>query len=177
LVIWLTGLSGTGKSTLCAALYSRLKPRCPALVRLDGDEVRAAFGGDLGYAEADRYRHISRIQRVAKMLSDQGLDVMVAALYAHPDLLAWNRANLPGYFEVYLKADVDFLIGREVKALYSRARRGDIADVVGVDIPWHTPQNPDLVVDAATAPAPELLARQVLDALPATASLKQVARA
>lgn len=167
MVIWLTGLSGSGKSSLCAALHALLKPRHAALVRLDGDEVRAAFGGDLGYTEADRFRHISRIQRVAKMLADQGIDVLVAALYAHPDLLAWNRSNLPGYFEVYLRAEVDFLIGRENKTLYSRARCGEMTDVVGVDIPWHAPAKPDLTIDAATAPAPEALARRVLEALPA----------
>ena len=106
---------------------------------------------------------------MAKVLADQDIDVLVSALYANASLLAWNRANLPGYFEVYLQADVDFLMGREIKALYSRARRGELADVVGVDIPWHAPANPDLVIDAATAPPPDVLARRVLDALPAAA--------
>ena len=176
MVIWLTGLSGSGKSSLCAALHAHLKPSRPALVRLDGDEIRAAFGSDLGFKEADRFRQIQRIQRIAKMLADQDMDVLVAALYAHPELLAWNRAHLPGYFEVYLKADVDFLAGRESKGLYARARRGEIADVVGVDIPWHAPVQPDLVIDAAVAPAPEALARRVLDALPEMRPAKRTAR-
>jgi adenylylsulfate kinase-like enzyme len=175
MVIWLTGLSGSGKTSLCAALHARLKPSRPALVRLDGDEIRAAFGGDLGFKEADRFRQIQRIQRIAKMLADQDMDVLVAALYAHPELLAWNRAHLPGYFEIYLKADVDFLARRESKALYARARRGEIADVVGVDIPWHAPAQPDLVIDAAAAPAPEALARRVLDALPERLPAKRTA--
>lgn len=170
MVIWITGLSGSGKSTLCSAMHALLKPARPALVRLDGDEIRAAFGGDLGFAEADRFRQISRIQRIAKLIADQGVDVLVGALYAHPELLAWNRANLPGYFEIYLDARVDFLLARETKAFYSRARRGEIADVVGVDIPWHAPLEPDLVVDAATAPPAEILARRVLDAIPGLAA-------
>lgn len=178
MVIWLTGLSGSGKSSLAAALYALIKPARPALVRLDGDEIRAAFGGDLGFKEADRFRQIQRIQRIARMLADQGLDVLVAALYTHPELLAWNRANLPGYFEVYLKAEIDFVTGRDTKGLYARARRGEISDVVGVDIPWHAPACPDLVIDAATAPPPEALARQVLEALPAMLpAAKRIARA
>jgi adenylylsulfate kinase-like enzyme len=178
MVIWLTGLSGSGKTSLAAALYALLKPARPQIVRLDGDEIRAVFGGDLGYAERDRYRQIQRIQNLAKMLADQKFDVLVAALYAHPDLLAWNRAHLPGYFEVYLKAGVEFVSGRDPKALYARARRGEIADVVGVDIPWHAPAHADLVVEAATAPAPEAIARRILDALPETRALaRQIAHA
>jgi len=178
MVIWLTGLSGSGKSSLAAALHALLKPARPALVRLDGDEIRAAFGGDLGFAEADRHRQIQRIQRIAKILADQDIDVLVAALYAHPELLLWNRENLPGYFEIYLKADVDFLLRREVKALYSRARRGEISQVVGVDIPWRAPPNPDLVIDAANAPPPEILARRVWAAIPAsTAAPNRTTRA
>ena len=176
MVIWLTGLSGSGKSSLAASLHALLKPLRPALVRLDGDEIRAAFGGDLGFKEADRFRQIQRIQRISKMLADQDVDLLVAALYSHPELLAWNRAHLPGYFEIYLKADVDFLASREIKALYARARRGEIADVVGVDIPWHAPVQPDLVIDAAGAPAPEVLARRVFEALPEMLPAKRIAR-
>ena len=178
MVIWLTGLSGSGKSSLAAALHALLKPERPSLVRLDGDEIRAVFGGDLGYTEPERVQQIQRIQRLAKMLADQKLDVLVAALYAHPDLLAWNRANLPGYFEVYLEAEVDFLIRRETKGLYARARRGEIANVVGVDIPWHAPIKADLVVESAKAPAPDVLARRVREALPdRLAVAKRAARA
>lgn len=176
MVIWLTGLSGSGKSSLCAALYSLLKPLRPALVQIDGDVIREAFGGDLGFKEADRIRQIRRIQRIAKLLVDQGVDVLVAVLYANPELLAWNRANLPGYFEIYLKAEMDFLVSRETKALYARARCGEIADVVGVDIPWRAPERPDLTIDAATAPAPEILAQRVLEALPQMLPAKRAAR-
>lgn len=165
MVIWLTGLSGSGKSTLCGVLRPKLKALWPNLVTLDGDVVRAAFGDDLGYHEADRTRQIKRIQGIAKMLADQGITVLVAALYAHPDLLAWNRVNLPGYFEIYLKAEVEFLISRDGKGLYSRARRGEVPNVVGVDIPWHEPKNPDLVFDAASLPPVGALADRVLQAI------------
>lgn len=172
MVIWATGLSGSGKSTLCDALYQQLKSRLPALVRLDGDEVRAAFGDDLAYAERDRHKQISRIQRIAKLLANQRIPVLVAALYAHPDLLAWNRKNLPGYFEIYIKAGLELLRQRDSKKLYSRAFAGEMTDVVGVDIPWHEPTQSDLVIDAASAAAPDILATQVISALSASSKLK-----
>src|SRR3972149_8387631 len=167
MVVWITGLSGSGKTTLCAALRRRLLAAYPKLVTLDGDAVRAAFGGDLGYSETDRLLQIKRIQGVVRLLAEQGLSVLVAALYAHPDLLSWNRTNLPDYFEVYLKADIDFLLGRDNKGLYTGARRGEILNVVGVDIPWHEPREADLVVDARSAGPSEIIAEQVIQALTA----------
>jgi adenylylsulfate kinase-like enzyme len=165
MVIWITGMSGSGKSTLCQALAPKLRAVLPNLVVLDGDAVRAALGDDLGYHEADRVRQIKRLQGMAKLLSDQGISVLIAALYAHPDLLAWNRANLRDYFEVYLAADVDFLLTRDGKGLYSGARSGRILNVVGVDIPWYAPPNADLVVDAASKPPVDATAEQVLTAV------------
>jgi adenylylsulfate kinase len=165
-VIWITGLSGAGKTTLCRALWQALKPECPQLVCLDGDAVRAAFGHDLGYREADRRTQIQRMQRLAQLLADQGLVVLVAALYAHPELLAWNRKNLRAYFEIYLKASTDTLRRRDAKGLYREATAGMRPHVVGVDITWHSPDAPDLVVDVDSAPSPAECARQVIAALP-----------
>jgi adenylylsulfate kinase len=170
-VIWVTGLSGCGKTTLCDALHALLKPRMPHLIKLDGDEVRAAFGNDLGYAESERKKQIGRIQRIAGMLADQGLVVLVAALYAHPDLLAWNRENLPRYFEVYLRADLEFLKQRDLKSLYLKGLRGEIENVVGIDIPWHAPQRADMVIDAAAAKAADLLALDLVRAIPGMADV------
>lgn len=166
MVIWLTGMSGSGKTTLCTAMHAVLKPRLKQLVKLDGDEIRAAFGDDLTHAESDRVRQINRIQRIAKILADQGMVVLVAALYAHPELLAWNRKNLPGYFEVYLKATVGFLGTRDPKGLYRKAQNGELRDLVGVDIPWNEPQQPDLVIDAENSKLPDALALDVLARIP-----------
>jgi len=162
-VIWITGISGAGKSTLCNEIYRQLKPGVPELVLLDGDVVRAAFGNDLGYREADRKVQIKRIQNIAKMLSDQGLVVLVAALYAHPELLAWNRRHIGDYFEVYLKASLDTVRRRDPKGLYAAAAAGTMPHVVGVDIPWHAPDSPDMVVDMNQPDSIETIAARVLD--------------
>jgi adenylylsulfate kinase-like enzyme len=164
-VIWVTGLSGTGKTTLCAAVRDRLRPHGRGVVTLDGDAVRAAFGHDLGYAEADRIRHIERVQRLARVLADQDVVVLVAALYSNPALLAWNRAHLPGYQEVYLRASVPALAARDTKGLYRMPANGTPMHVVGVDIPFAPPDRPDVVFDVETFQDVRAMAATVLDAV------------
>lgn len=170
MVIWITGISGAGKTTLSVALYELLKPRLPELVLIDGDAVRAMFGENLDYSEASRMVQIKRIQALVHYLARQGIVVIAAALYAHPDLLAWNRANLPGYFEVYIKAPLHLVRARDPKGLYEKAARGDMPNVVGVDIPWHEPSRPDMVIDATISDTPSALARRVAGAVPRLAA-------
>ena len=136
-------MSGAGKTTLAIALRDAIKPRLPQTVLIDGDIIRAAFGPSLGYSESERRTQIDRIQKLAKILDDQDQIVIVAALYAHPDLLNWNRQNFNSYFEVYLEASMDLLKRRDQKDLYSSAQSGDTEHVVGFDIPWNAPTNPD----------------------------------
>ena len=147
MIIWITGISGAGKTTLCEALRRLLKPRLPELVLLDGDVIRDIFGNDLGFAEPDRMRQIRRIQSIALELDRQGLVVLVAALYAHPSLLEWNRQNFTAYFEIYLEASLPLVQARDPKGLYAKVKRGEMKEVVGLDIPWHSPTSPDLRID------------------------------
>ncbi len=177
MVIWVTGLSAAGKTTLCRALEKLVKPRLPQFVHVDGEAVRAAFGGNLGYREADRVVQIKRLQRLAKILAEQDLVVVVGALYSHPDLLAWNRENLPGYFEVYIEAPYSLLRERDPKGIYSGADAGAMSDVVGIDIPWHAPVDPDMVIDAAKGEPAALLAKRVVRAIPALAKVFRVVSA
>ncbi len=171
MIIWITGLSGAGKTTLCEALRTALKPRLPELVVLDGDGVRQAFGGDLGYDEESRVRQFRRLQSIAQLLAQQGLVVLVAAVYQRPELMAWNRANLPGYFEVYLRTSLATVRARDPKGLYRRALAGETRDVVGVDIPYHAPEHPDLTIDADRPEPPDRLAARVIAAAPRLAAL------
>ena len=165
-VVWITGLSGAGKTTLATELQKLIQPRLPQLVVLDGEAVRATFGHDLTHREADRVVQVKRLQGMAKMLTDQRQAVIVAVLYSHPDLLAWNRENLPGYFEVYIKASLETVIARDPKSLYAKALSGEMRDVVGLDIPWHEPVNPDMVIDGDRPLPPSVLAREVVRRIP-----------
>jgi adenylylsulfate kinase-like enzyme len=166
MVIWLTGLSGAGKTTIAEAMVATLKPHIPQLVLVDGDVIRELFGASLGYEEPARQEQIGRLQRLSGWLARQGQTVVVAALYAHPDLLAWNRDNLPGYFEVYVNAPMSLLRERDSKGLYGGADSGQIPNVVGVDIPWHAPQRPDMVIDASRVEPPQDLAMRVVREIP-----------
>ena len=166
MVIWITGISGAGKTTLADALFGALKPRHPTLVRIDGDEVRALFGDTLGFAESDRKVQIERIQKLAAMLDSQGMTVIVAALYAHPDLLAWNRENFSEYFEIYLDASLDLVRGRDPKGLYAKADAGDMKDVVGLDVPWHAPNKAHMTVVAKDDLDTGALATDIIDRIP-----------
>lgn len=166
MVLWLTGLSGAGKTTLARAIIALAKPYLPALVMIDGDVVRELFGAGLGYDEASRFQQIGRIQRLASLLADQDVPTVVAALYSHPDLMAWNRTNLPGYFEVYIDAPLALVEQRDAKGMYARARAGDMKEVVGIDLPWHVPQSPDMVIDAAAGETADVVARRIVRRVP-----------
>ncbi len=166
MVIWITGLSGSGKTTLATVLYEAMKPALPTLVRIDGDEVRALFGNSLGFTESDRRLQIQRLQSLAAMLDGQGLTVIVAALYAHPELLAWNRDHFSGYFEIYLKASLELVRSRDPKGLYAKADSGEISDVVGVDIPWHAPDTPHMTVKAGDDLDTGTVVRDIMACLP-----------
>ncbi|MCH8816106.1 MAG: adenylyl-sulfate kinase, partial [Chloroflexi bacterium] len=132
------------------------------LVIIDGDAIRQAFGDRLGYREEDRVLQIKRLQRIANMLAEQGLVVLVAALYANPELLAWNRKNLRNYHEVYLEASVETVRRRDPKGLYDGATQ----HVVGIDIPWHAPVSPDVTINVDDPDRPEALARRVIRSMP-----------
>ncbi len=170
MVIWITGLSGAGKTTLSDALARLVKPRLPEFVQVDGDVVRAMVGQETDYSESARVQQIKRLQTLADYLSRQNMVVAVAALYAHPDLLAWNRANFTDYFEVYIDAPLDTVRTRDVKGLYAKAARGEMKHVVGLDIPWHAPKGADLVIDARGSETPEASALRVARAVPRLAT-------
>jgi adenylylsulfate kinase-like enzyme len=162
MVIWITGLSGSGKTTLSLALRDLIKPALPHTVLIDGDTIRAAFGPALGYSEPERVIQIERIQKLAKILDEQDQIVVVAALYAHPTLLDWNRKNFQEYFEVYIQTSFELLDERDQKGLYSGARSGTTEHVVGFDVPWHEPETPDFIIEGDLQENPDTLARALI---------------
>ena len=140
-VYFFTGLSGAGKTTIGGLIHRRLKATKPNVVLLDGDEIRMAFGEDVGYTHDERLRWAGRIFRVCRLLSSQGIDVVVCSIAMYESVRRWNRENIPNYKEIYIKVSKDTLIQRNQKGLYTAGR-----NVVGIDLPFDEPQSPDLVV-------------------------------
>lgn len=140
-VYFFTGLSGAGKTTVGGLFHQRLKDTKPNVVLLDGDEIRVAFGEDVGYTQPERLRWAGRIFRVCKLLSDQGIDVVVCSIAMCESVRQWNRKNIPNYKEIYIKASRDTLLRRNQKGLYTAG-----TNVVGIDLPFDEPQHPDIVV-------------------------------
>ena len=165
MVIWIVGLAGAGKSTLGRPVAEAMRAAGRPAVLLDGDAVRDAFGNDLGHALPDRVRNGERIAGLCRLLAGQGIDAVACVLAIDPTRLARNRAELPGYVEVYLDVPQEVLEARDQKGLYSGARAGRIRDVVGVDIPFAPPVAPDLVLGPTEQAEP--LERQVARVLAA----------
>ncbi len=160
-VVWITGLAGSGKTSVARELGSMLRERSSAVAVLDGDELRAALGVD-GFGRAQRVELGLAYARLCGVLARQGLDVVCATISLFSECQEWNRANLPRYFEVYLRVPLDVLAARDPKRIYSRARSGELCDVVGVDLPFDPPAKAELVLDHADALTPRGAAARIL---------------
>jgi len=147
MVIWIIGLSGTGKTTLAGQVVERIRQMKGKVVLLDGDLIRNLFGNDVDHTVEGRRRNAERLSVLSKFLADQDIHVVAAVLSIFPEWRRWNRENIPDYTEVYIKASMQTLLRRDVKNLYARAVRGEIANVVGVDIPFPEPEDSDLVIE------------------------------
>ena len=147
MVIWIIGLSGSGKTTLASQVVQQIRQMNGKVVLLDGDLIRGLFGNDVDHTIEGRRRNAERLSVLSKFLADQGIHVVAAVLSIFPEWRRWNRENIPNYTEVYIKASMQTLLRRDIKNLYARAARGEIVNVVGVDIPFPEPENPDMVID------------------------------
>jgi adenylylsulfate kinase-like enzyme len=147
MLIWLCGLSGSGKTTLGRLLYERLNERYPNLVLLDGDELRQAFGDDIGHHPEARQRNSQRIANLCHLLAQQGIHVICCAVTLTKAVQEQNRRLGADYVEVFLNVSLDTLRRRDPKRIYERASRGEISDVAGVDIPYVPPADPHLTID------------------------------
>jgi bifunctional enzyme CysN/CysC len=148
-VVWLTGISGAGKSTIGQTLEGLLCDQNRHTYLLDGDEVRQGLSSDLSFSSADRSENIRRIGEVAKVLADAGLIVIVAAI--SPFAIDRNGARrlLCGteFIEVHVHAPLDVAEGRDPKGLYARARNGQIRDFTGISSSYEEPADPELRID------------------------------
>ncbi|MDQ7016542.1 MAG: adenylyl-sulfate kinase [Gammaproteobacteria bacterium] len=150
LLIWFTGLSASGKSTLAGALEQSLVERNYHTYLLDGDNVRHGLCQDLGFSDQDRAENIRRVGEVARLMVDAGLITLAAFISPFRADRQTVRDLLPeGQFvEVFVDASVELCQQRDPKGLYAKALRGEIKDYTGVDSPYEKPQSPEVHIDA-----------------------------
>lgn len=160
-IVWFTGLSGSGKSTLAHAVEEQLHRRGCRTFVLDGDNVRQGLCADLGFSEAARTENIRRIGEVAKLCIEAGTVVLTAFISPFERDRARVRALVPDgdFLEVYCACPLAVCETRDVKGLYRRARRGEIAEFTGISSPYEAPGAPDLAVDTAKLNLEQSVAR------------------
>ncbi|MFQ5400818.1 MAG: adenylyl-sulfate kinase [Anaerolineae bacterium] len=163
-VLWMTGLSGSGKTTIALILEEELRGRGVKVERLDGDIVRQSLTRDLGFTKEDREKNIERVTFVAKLLSRNGVGCICSFISPYQSIRDRVRANTTNFLEVFVDAPLDVVIGRDVKGLYQKAIAGEIPNFTGISDPFEAPQHPDIHV-RTDLQSPEESARFILGEL------------
>lgn len=160
-VIWLTGLSASGKSTLAMGLEERLLAQGYACYTLDGDNIRHGLNANLGFSPEDRTENIRRVGEVAALFADAGLICITAFIspYRQDRAQARLAACRTSFHEIHVATDLAICEARDPKGLYRKARAGELQEFTGVDAPYQAPVSPELVIDTANEAIPVSLAR------------------
>jgi len=151
LVIWFTGLSGSGKTTMACALEEELIKRGFTTQILDGDNIRAGLNSNLGFKNEDRIENIRRVAEVAKLFLNCGIITLCAFVSPTEDLrnLVKSIVGKENYYEVFTNSALDVCEQRDVKGLYVKARAGEIKDFTGINAPFDIPTTPDITIDTS----------------------------
>jgi sulfate adenylyltransferase/3'-phosphoadenosine 5'-phosphosulfate synthase len=160
-VVWFTGLSGAGKSTIANALKVELEARGRHVELLDGDEVRTHLSKGLGFSKEDRDTNIRRIGYVARLVARSGGVAITAAISPYREVRDEVRAQSPGFVEVFARAPLDTLVERDVKGLYKKAIAGEIANFTGVSDPYEEPRNAEVICDTSRESLDQSLAKVI----------------
>jgi len=165
-VLWFTGLSGSGKSTIANLVEKKLHRMNRHTFLLDGDNVRHGLNKDLGFTEADRIENIRRVGEVSKLMTDAGLIVITAFISPFQADREMVRSMLPEgeFFEVFIDTPLKVAEARDVKGLYKKARSGELKNFTGIDSPYEAPRNPEIRIDT-TVISPEEAANLIVDTL------------
>jgi adenylyl-sulfate kinase len=173
-VIWLTGLSGAGKTTLASVLRNELTAAGHRVETLDGDEVRENLSRGLGFSKEDRDTNVRRIGFVARLLARNGVIVLASAIspyrQSRDDVRQSVESDAANFVEVFVRAPLAVLVERDVKGLYKKALAGEIKNFTGVSDPYEAPLAPEVVVDSSVETVEESAAR-ILDHLLETGAL------
>lgn len=150
-MIWFTGLSGSGKSTIAIALERELHKRGLLCRILDGDNIRSGINNNLGFSEADRVENIRRIAEVSQLFIDSGIITIAAFISPNNDIreMAANIIGQDDFLEVYVSTPLAECERRDVKGLYAKARRGEIKNFTGISAPFEAPNRPALTLDTS----------------------------
>jgi len=162
---WITGLPGVGKTTLAGRLVERIGALGRSTVQLDGDRMRAIFGGRFSYGLTDRLALAHSYARLCREFSGQGHDVVCATVSMFHEVRRWSRANTPGYCEIYLSAPIEVLARRHPKGLYAAALAGRMRNVPGVDLKLEAPESPDVVIEDDGTKSPSDVAAELFKCL------------
>lgn len=166
--VWLTGLSGSGKSTVAVALEDELLAAGRPVYLLDGDNLRHGLNGDLGFSAEDRHENVRRVGEVARLFADAGVVALVPLISPYVEdrdraRAAHEEAGVP-FVEVFVDTPLELCERRDPKGLYAKARAGEIRGFTGIDDPYEPPPSPDLVLRPEDG-APDIQARHLLDLL------------
>lgn len=140
-LLWITGLAGSGKTTIAKKVFNKLRKKSPAIVFLDGDDFRAIMQDELGFGLKDRKRNAWRIARLCSFLTSQGVSVVCSTMSLYKEIHSYNRKMNKKYYEVYIDVDMQELLKRDKKGLYSGAIKGKVKNVTGVDLPFDKPSS------------------------------------
>lgn len=150
-MIWFTGLSGSGKSTIAIALERELQKRGLLCRILDGDNIRSGINNNLGFSEEDRVENIRRIAEIGKLFVDTGIITIAAFISPNNDIreMAANIIGKENFLEIFISTPIEECERRDVKGLYAKARRGEIKNFTGISAPFEAPANPALSIDTS----------------------------
>jgi bifunctional enzyme CysN/CysC len=165
-IVWLTGLSGAGKSTIANLLEKRLHAMGKRTYLLDGDNVRHGLNKDLGFTAEDRVENIRRVAEVAKLMADAGVIVITAFIspFRPERAMARDLMERGEFIEVFIDTPLEVAEQRDPKGLYKKARRGELKNFTGIDSPYERPQNPEMRIDT-TSVSPEAAVEAIFDKL------------
>ena len=160
-VVWVTGLPASGKTTIARGLAEALRRRGWRVEVFDGDEVRKNLSPGLGFSKEDRDTHAWRVAYISKLLSRNGVAVVVALISPYRSFRRRAREAIGDFVEVWVKCPVEVCIGRDVKGLYKKALAGEIKDLTGIQDPYEDPLNPEVVVETDKEDPEESVAKIV----------------
>ncbi len=165
-ILWFTGLSGAGKSTIANLVEKKLHALNRHSFLLDGDNIRHGLNRDLGFTDADRVENIRRTGEVAKLMADAGLIVLTAFIspFRNERNMVRNMVGENEFIEIFIDAPLEVAEQRDAKGLYKKARAGELQNFTGIDSPYEPPENPELVIDTTTT-TPEQAAQHIIDYL------------